>query len=55
MRRLTGAAALGLLQVHALSAQTVAPTDFIDRVILRTSVAPDGRGGGVVAWSLPTP
>jgi membrane-associated phospholipid phosphatase len=29
------------------------PDNFIDRVILRTSIAPDGHGGGVVAWSLP--
>jgi membrane-associated phospholipid phosphatase len=29
------------------------PDNFIDRVILRTSIAPDGHGGGVVAWTLP--
>ena len=31
------------------------PDNFVDRVILRTSVAPDGHGGGVVAWTLPLP
>ena len=31
------------------------PDNFIDRVILRTSVMPDGHGGGVVAWTLPMP
>jgi hypothetical protein len=30
----------------------VHPDNFIDRVILETSVAPDGQGGGVVAWTL---
>ena len=29
------------------------PDNFIDRVILKTSVAPDGHGGGVLAWTLP--
>lgn len=29
------------------------PDNFIDRVILKTSVAPDGHGGGVIAWTLP--
>jgi membrane-associated phospholipid phosphatase len=31
------------------------PDNFIDRVILHTSVAPDGRGGSYVVWSLPAP
>jgi membrane-associated phospholipid phosphatase len=31
------------------------PDNFIDRAILRMSVAPDGRGGGVVAWTVPIP
>lgn len=31
------------------------PDNAIDRVILRTSVLPDGHGGGVVSWSLPMP
>lgn len=29
------------------------PDNFIDRVILRASIAPDGHGGGMVAWTLP--
>jgi membrane-associated phospholipid phosphatase len=29
------------------------PDNFVDRVILRTSIAPDGHGGGVVAWTVP--
>ena len=29
------------------------PDNFIDRVILRTSIAPDGHGGGVVTWTVP--
>ena len=29
------------------------PDNFIDRVILKTSIAPDGHGGGVIAWTLP--
>jgi membrane-associated phospholipid phosphatase len=29
------------------------PDNFIDRVILKTSVAPDGHGGGVLAWTIP--
>lgn len=29
------------------------PDNFIDRVILNTSVAPDGHGGGVVAFTVP--
>lgn len=31
------------------------PDNFIDRVILRTSILPDGRGGGVLAWTVPVP
>jgi membrane-associated phospholipid phosphatase len=31
------------------------PDNFIDRVILRTSIAPDGHGGGIVAWTVPLP
>jgi membrane-associated phospholipid phosphatase len=31
------------------------PDNFIDRVILRTSVMPDGRGGAVLAWTVPAP
>ena len=31
------------------------PDNFIDRVILRASVLPDGHGGGVVAWNVPVP
>ena len=31
------------------------PDNFIDRVLLKTSIAPDGHGGGVVAWTLPLP
>jgi membrane-associated phospholipid phosphatase len=31
------------------------PDNFVDRVILRASILPDGHGGGVVAWSLPAP
>jgi membrane-associated phospholipid phosphatase len=31
------------------------PDNFIDRVILRTSVAPDGDGGAYVVWSFPAP
>jgi membrane-associated phospholipid phosphatase len=31
------------------------PDNLIDRVILKTSIAPDGHGGGVVAWTLPLP
>lgn len=30
------------------------PDNFIDRVLLRTSIAPDGRGGSIVAFTLPT-
>ncbi len=31
------------------------PDNLIDRVILRTSITPDGHGGGVVAWTVPVP
>jgi membrane-associated phospholipid phosphatase len=31
------------------------PDNFIDRVILRTSVVPDGNGGAYLAWSVPSP
>jgi membrane-associated phospholipid phosphatase len=31
------------------------PDNFIDRVILRTSILPDGQGGGVLAWTVPVP
>ena len=31
------------------------PDNFIDRVILRTSIAPDGHGGGILAWTIPLP
>ncbi len=31
------------------------PDNFIDRVLLKTSVAPDGHGGGVVAFTVPVP
>lgn len=31
------------------------PDNFIDRVILRTGVAPDGRGGAYIIWSAPAP
>lgn len=29
------------------------PDNLIDRVILKTSIAPDGHGGGVLAWTVP--
>jgi membrane-associated phospholipid phosphatase len=29
------------------------PDNFIDRVILKTSIAPDGHGGGVLSWTVP--
>ena len=29
------------------------PDNFIDRVILKTSVVPDGHGGGMLAWTVP--
>ena len=29
------------------------PDNFIDRVLLTTSVAPDGHGGGTLAWTVP--
>lgn len=31
------------------------PDNFIDRVMLRTTVAPDGRGGAYILWSVPAP
>ena len=31
------------------------PDNFVDRILLRTSVAPDGRGGAYVIWSSPAP
>lgn len=31
------------------------PDNLVDRVILRTTVAPDGRGGAYVMWSAPAP
>jgi membrane-associated phospholipid phosphatase len=31
------------------------PDNFIDRMILKTSIAPDGHGGGLVAWTVPFP
>lgn len=31
------------------------PHNLLDRIILRTSVVPDGRGGGALAFSLPAP
>jgi membrane-associated phospholipid phosphatase len=31
------------------------PDNFIDRVILRTSIMPDGHGGGMLAWTVPVP
>ena len=31
------------------------PDNFIDRVILKTSIMPDGRGGGVLSWTVPVP
>lgn len=30
------------------------PDNFVDRILLRTSVAPDGRGGAYLVWSAPT-
>jgi membrane-associated phospholipid phosphatase len=29
------------------------PDNFIDRVILQTSIAPDGHGGGMLAGTVP--
>ena len=29
------------------------PDNFIDRAILKASIAPDGRGGALLAWSVP--
>ena len=31
------------------------PDNRIDRVLLHTAIAPDGHGGAMVAWSVPTP
>ena len=31
------------------------PDNRIDRVLLHTAIAPDGHGGAMVAWSMPTP
>jgi hypothetical protein len=31
------------------------PDNLIDRVLLKTSFAPDGHGGGMVAFTLPAP
>ena len=31
------------------------PDNFVDRVILRTGVAPDGHGGAYLVWSVPAP
>ena len=31
------------------------PDNLIDRVMLRTTVAPDGRGGAYIIWSAPAP
>jgi membrane-associated phospholipid phosphatase len=31
------------------------PDNFVDRIILRTSAGPDGRGGAYVAWAFPAP
>jgi membrane-associated phospholipid phosphatase len=31
------------------------PDNFIDRVILKASIMPDGHGGGVLAWAVPVP
>ena len=31
------------------------PDNLIDRVILRTTIAPDGRGGAYLMWSAPAP
>jgi membrane-associated phospholipid phosphatase len=29
------------------------PKNFLDRAILKAQIAPDGRGGGLVAWTVP--
>jgi hypothetical protein len=29
------------------------PKNFLDRAILKAQIAPDGRGGALVAWSVP--
>ncbi|MDQ6634651.1 MAG: phosphatase PAP2 family protein [Gemmatimonadota bacterium] len=31
------------------------PDNLIDRAILKTSIMPDGHGGGVLAWTVPVP
>jgi membrane-associated phospholipid phosphatase len=31
------------------------PDNLIDRIMLRTTVAPDGRGGAYIIWSAPAP
>ena len=31
------------------------PDNMIDRIMLRTTIAPDGRGGAYVVWSTPAP
>ena len=31
------------------------PDNLIDRIMLRTSIAPDGRGGAYLVWSAPAP
>jgi membrane-associated phospholipid phosphatase len=31
------------------------PDNGIDRVLLKTSIAPDAHGGGIVAWTVPLP
>jgi membrane-associated phospholipid phosphatase len=31
------------------------PDNLFDRIILRTSAAPDGRGGAYLIWSAPAP
>jgi hypothetical protein len=31
------------------------PDNKLDRVILKTVIAPDGRGGGYLGFSLPAP
>lgn len=31
------------------------PDNLVDRIILRTTVAPDGRGGAYIMWSAPAP
>jgi hypothetical protein len=31
------------------------PDKFLDRVLLNTRISPDGRGGGMLSWSVPLP